>query len=219
VRFPWRERLEFALVWTLPISLISALTLGFALSWSVALATALGQWVGVPLVFSLMPMLPVVGPRRWGSYGFGALCATGIAALVLLALGSATSLSLGVAACAQLLAMFILSLDLAGTTPLYPSTINSFRNQFSIELLDDKCTGATECVQVCPRDVLHMNGPRRKVEITRPESCIRCGACIVQCPSDALQFRFEDGRVVLPQVVRTTRLNMLGRRSISLPPD
>jgi hypothetical protein len=38
----------------------------------------------------------------------------------------------------------------------------------------------------------------------------------VQCPQDALRFRFADGRVVEPATVRTTRLNLLGRRSTPL---
>ncbi len=59
-----------------------------------------------------------------------------------------------------------------------------------------------------------MDGRRRKVVLARPEACIRCGACIVQCPEDALQFRFFDGRVVEPASVRSTRLNMLGRRTV-----
>jgi len=43
-----------------------------------------------------------------------------------------------------------------------------------------------------------------------------CGACIVQCPSDALRFRRPDGRVVEPETIRTTRLNLLGSRSIDV---
>jgi NAD-dependent dihydropyrimidine dehydrogenase PreA subunit len=112
------------------------------------------------------------------------------------------------------LAAGTLSLDLTGTTPWYPGTINSFRNRFDIELVENRCRGAAECVQVCPRDVLEMNGRRRKVVVARPEACIRCGACIVQCPEDALRFRFSDGRVVEPASVRSTRLNLLGRRTV-----
>jgi NAD-dependent dihydropyrimidine dehydrogenase PreA subunit len=108
-------------------------------------------------------------------------------------------------------AMLVLSLDLTGTTPWYPSAINSFGNRFDLEALAERCTGAAECVDVCPRDVLRAN---RRVEIVRPDDCILCGACIVQCLEDVLRFRFADGRVVEPATVRSTRLNMLGRRSI-----
>jgi NAD-dependent dihydropyrimidine dehydrogenase PreA subunit len=75
---------------------------------------------------------------------------------------------------------------------------------------------AADCVQVCPRDVLKLNGARRKVEINKPDQCIECGACIVQCPEDALRFAYDDGSVVEADTIRTTRLNMLGRRSVQV---
>lgn len=112
--------------------------------------------------------------------------------------------------------MAVLSIDLAGTTPWYGSYINTFHNEAHIELIADRCAGAAECVQVCPRDVLKMNGRRRKVEIARPDQCIQCGACIVQCPENALRFRYDDGRVVEAPTIRRTRMNMLGRRSVEV---
>jgi ferredoxin len=54
------------------------------------------------------------------------------------------------------------------------------------------------------------------VLIERPNACIRCGACIVQCPSDALRFRYPDGRVIPAAVVKRTRMNLLGRRTIQV---
>ena len=56
----------------------------------------------------------------------------------------------------------------------------------------------------------------RKVDIVRPTDCIQCGACIVQCPTDALRFRYADNRVVEATTIRTTRMNMLGRRTVPL---
>ena len=61
-----------------------------------------------------------------------------------------------------------------------------------------------------------MNGHRRKVEIKRPQQCIACGACIVQCPEDALRFRYDDDRVVEAPTIRRTRMNMVGRRAVNL---
>jgi hypothetical protein len=42
-------------------------------------------------------------------------------------------------------------------------------------------------------------------------------ACIVQCPRDALRFRYEDGRIVESAKIRRTRINMEGRRTVQLP--
>jgi NAD-dependent dihydropyrimidine dehydrogenase PreA subunit len=114
--------------------------------------------------------------------------------------------------------MAVLSIDLAGTTPWYGSYINTFHNAAHIELVPERCTGAAECIQVCPRDVLEMNERGHKVEVRKPDGCIQCGACIVQCPTDALRFRYDDGGVVEAPTIRSTRMNMLGRRSIDVRP-
>ncbi len=214
MRFPLWERLEMAVMWALPMALIAIVVAGFAESWSVGLAAGGMVVATVAMIFAFLPWLAVTGGRRWLTFGgFGAAgFATGAGVLALAGpLAAADLVALGVA-CGG--AMLILSIDLTGTTPWYPSTINSFRNQYAVSLDDGRCTGAAECVQVCPRNVLQMNGRRRTVEIARPGACIRCGACIVQCPSDALRFRFDDGRIVLPATVRRTRLNLLGRRTV-----
>lgn len=61
-----------------------------------------------------------------------------------------------------------------------------------------------------------MEGTPARVVIGDPDACIACGACIVQCPEDALYFRFTDGRVVEPSTIRRTRLDLLGERSVRL---
>lgn len=216
MRFPAWERLEMSTMWALPMSAIAGLVVGLAVGWQAALASVLGLFGAVVVLFLALPHLVVVGPRRWATqFGF-AVIGAGIGSGVLLALGALNGPGLIAVGASNLIGMLVLSVDLTGTTPWYPSQINSFENQFDVELVEQRCTGAAECVQVCPRDVLKMDGSARKVQIARPENCLRCGACIVQCPDDALQFRFTDGRVVEPSVVRSTRLNMLGRRSVTL---
>jgi NAD-dependent dihydropyrimidine dehydrogenase PreA subunit len=214
MRFPLWERLEMALTWALPMALAAFLILTLAIGLRVAGVAAGVIVLGVGAVFVGLPWLPVTGERRWLTYGGLALVTFVLGGEGLVILGGARPAALTGLAATCVLATGILSLDLTGTTPWYPGTINSFRNHFDVELVEDRCTGAAECVQVCPRDVLAMDGRRRKVVLARPEACIRCGACIVQCPEDALRFRFSDGRVVEPATVRSTRVNLLGRRTV-----
>ena len=56
----------------------------------------------------------------------------------------------------------------------------------------------------------------RLVTLAHDERCIRCGACVVQCPMDALAFEDGAGRRVEPDTIRRYKLNLLGQRSIGV---
>jgi len=219
MRFPLWERLEMAAVWAFPMTLIGAPIGGLFGGWPTALATLTVVPLMVFGLFSALPWLTVTGRARWVT--FACVAALGVAAGtgVLAALGATQGLRDLLVAGTAVTAMGILSIDLAGTTPWYGSYINTYRNAARIELVADRCTGAADCVQVCPRAVLQMNGARRKVEVVHPADCIQCGACIVQCPSDALRFRYADGRIVEPATIRRTRMNMVGARTIEIEPN
>jgi NAD-dependent dihydropyrimidine dehydrogenase PreA subunit len=205
MRFPLWERLEMAITWFLPMVVAAAVVLGLTVGGTVAWVAAVAIAASVCVFFVVLPWVRVTGPLRW---------LTHLAFAVVMAVGGITASALWGLGIGCAAAMGFLAIDLAGTTPLYPSTVNTIKNHFEIELAEERCSAAADCVLVCPRDVLQMNSRRKKVSIARPERCIRCGACIVQCPEDALRFRFDDGRVVEPHVVRSTRLNMLGRRAV-----
>jgi NAD-dependent dihydropyrimidine dehydrogenase PreA subunit len=57
-------------------------------------------------------------------------------------------------------------------------------NVTTLELDAAKCVGCRRCTQVCPHGVLKMNGKR--VEIVDRDGCMECGACAMNCPTDAL---------------------------------
>jgi ferredoxin len=42
--------------------------------------------------------------------------------------------------------------------------------------------------------------------------CVQCGACIVQCPFDALCFIGPKGETLSPETIRKFKLNMMGHR-------
>lgn len=213
MRFPLWERMEMALMWVVPMAVVAAVAVGsLADAWT-GLAAAAMVALSVGAMFAALPWLAVTGAKSLFSFGGFALVGAGAGVLALARCGEPAPAQMALLGCANAVAMAVLYLDLAGTTPWYPSNINSFRNRYSVELIEGRCTGAAACVLVCPRDVLTMKGERRTVEIARPQACLRCGACIVQCPQDALRFRFDDGRVVEADTVRSTKLNLLGRRT------
>jgi len=213
--FPLRERLEMAAAWGWPL-LVAAGGIGAWMGgWKVAAAMALGVGGGVAGLYLAVPRLKLAGRGRWAVFvAFGAAGAV-MGVLLLAALGAADGVRALVVAAVALAGLGALALDFEGTTPWYASAFAE-SGRAEVEVLEERCSGAAACVQVCPSDVLVMDGRRRKVTVARPDACIRCAACIVQCPEDALRFRFDDGRVVEAATIRRTRLNLLGRRTVEV---
>jgi NAD-dependent dihydropyrimidine dehydrogenase PreA subunit len=216
MRFPLWERMEIAVMWAIPMIIIGILLFALLGGWRVGFAVGVVVCVVVFGIFAALPLLRVTGALRWVTFALFALIGFAFGITVLWISGGASLHDLSLTGLGAVVAMAMLSIDLAGTTPWYGSYINTFRNRAHIDLVADRCTGASECVQVCPRNVFRMNGLKRKVEVVRPDDCIQCGACIVQCPRDALRFRYDDGRIAEPAVIRRTRMNMVGRRTIQL---
>lgn len=210
VRFPLRDRVQMAIMWIAPLVPILWLVL-----WPLTGARAAAVDAGVVLVlvfvlYAAFPWLPLRSMRGLPTYAALSLAGFGIGYALLGLAGISRPSAVVWLAVACVAGMGIASIDVAGSTPLLASSVNP--SDFEVELITDRCTGTAECVLVCPREVLLMDGHARKVRIAKPANCILCAACIVQCPTDALRFRFDDGHVVEPDVIRHTRMNLLGKR-------
>ncbi len=57
-----------------------------------------------------------------------------------------------------------------------------------IKIDRETCNGCGECVEICPEDVLSMDG-EFPVPL-REEECWYCGACMMDCPVDAVDVVF-----------------------------
>lgn len=60
---------------------------------------------------------------------------------------------------------------------------------YSVVVDADKCTGDSECVDICPVDVYEMNDG--KADPVRAEDCIGCESCVEVCESDAITITEE----------------------------
>ncbi len=60
-------------------------------------------------------------------------------------------------------------------------------NVVTLQYDAQKCIGCQMCTTVCPRAVFEME-QKRAVMINR-DQCIECGACMVNCPADAISVR------------------------------
>lgn len=52
-----------------------------------------------------------------------------------------------------------------------------------------KCKGTWQCYEVCPVGCWTPDRARRVVVFHDSELCINCGACVLQCPEDAIELR------------------------------
>jgi NAD-dependent dihydropyrimidine dehydrogenase PreA subunit len=226
VRFPWRDRLEMAIAWAFPISLLACLV---ALLWPGGALPLVGLVWGVSLLLflafplyerHLRPRTPRVG-FVFFDFGHAGVLLLLWAAFVAVLLGAA-ALAGGLSwtfalhwGLASLVVLLILGLDLTGSTPLYKSGLHEDR-LLRIELDETRCKGAGFCESVCPKDVFEVDHHRKLASLPRADQCVQCGACIVQCPFDALSFRSPDGGVVEPETVRRFKLNLIGTRKVDV---
>ena len=232
VRFPLLRRLEMAFAWAFPISAIGTLilVLGWprqvlpfvAMAWTIAVALfGFFPWLGGriehgagkspawtrylvffdpsirrPLVVWLASVAGWCGFAYWkGAWNVHALVGWGLASLFI---------------------VLLVGMDLAGSTPLYKSGLHEDR-LLHIELDSETCKGRAMCWEVCPKNCYVIDTERHKAVIALPGACVQCGACIVQCPEDALAFVTPSGQRIPPETIRTYKLNLLGRRAIAIP--
>ncbi len=224
VTFPWLRRLEMAIAWAFPISLVTALLAW--LLWPQALWPLIGLvWATSILVFLAFPWYErfLNGKQKHTGFVFFDFGRFGVPlllwVLVMVGLtgwlawhGNLTAEPLLRGGLASLLVLVMVSIDLMGSTPLYKSGLHEDR-LWEVRLDVDLCRGAAFCEDVCPRDCFVVDRERRLATRPRADACVQCGACIVQCPFDALSFVTPDGDTISPDVIRTYKLNLMGQRA------
>ncbi|MBL7073831.1 4Fe-4S binding protein [candidate division KSB1 bacterium] len=223
VEFPLTQRIELAASWAFPISIFLALII--IPFWPEAIFPIILMIWGLSfLIFMSFPLY-----SRWLSsegkriglifFDFG----RGGFQLILWCL-----LIIGIIAYSHLFVEFswgfifrwgfisfivvlVLSLDLMGSTPVYHSGLHEDR-LLKVILDEKKCRGAGFCEQVCPRNCYGVDSNRHMAAMPKTERCVQCGACIVQCPFNALYFKNPKGEIILPDTIRKFKLNLLGKR-------
>jgi NAD-dependent dihydropyrimidine dehydrogenase PreA subunit len=61
------------------------------------------------------------------------------------------------------------------------------KNVVTLQVDENKCTGCGMCLEVCPHEVLKMNGKR--VHVQNRDACMECGACSRNCPVNAVSVQ------------------------------
>ena len=227
VEFPLRQRIEMALAWAFPISIILALIM--IPLWHEAISAVIFLVWG--LSFLMFVSFPLYSQwlssedKRIGfvffDFGRGGfqLILWGVLILGLIVYSLvADDFSWGFLfrwSFITLIAVLLLSIDLMGSTPVYKSGLHEDR-LLRVILDEKKCRGAGFCEQVCPRNCYEVDRNRHIATMPRAGRCVQCGACIVQCTFDALYFESPKGEVIRPETIRRFKLNLIGRRLVKL---
>jgi ferredoxin len=223
VTFPWIKRLEMAVAWAFPLSVVLSLVVIIfwpksvftlvLLVWGLSLIT----FLSFPIYFRFISS----DGKEAGSFfsrirsmGFQLLIWIGIV-LALFVYGIlAKDFSWGVLlrwSIISFVVILILSFDLAGSTPLLGGGLLA-EKRLEVVLDNRACRGAGFCQQVCPRNCFEVDKMRHTASIISRERCIKCGACIVQCPFNALHFESSEGEIIPPEVTRRFKLDIRGSR-------
>jgi NAD-dependent dihydropyrimidine dehydrogenase PreA subunit len=64
----------------------------------------------------------------------------------------------------------------------------------TLALDPEKCVGCGMCMEVCPHAVFRMNG--RQIHLANRDACMECGACALNCPTEALAVKAGVGCAV-----------------------
>ncbi|MHA1222467.1 MAG: HgcAB-like fusion protein [Candidatus Heimdallarchaeaceae archaeon] len=227
VRFSFIQRIEIAVMWAFPVSLIVACI--WAPLYKIEVFPIIGQiWLISLFTFIFFPIFEKIlqTEKQKGRFMLFTLqklliliisllfSSIGVVFYVIL-LKRDTSAILIRWIILSVVIVLLINLDLKGSTPIYKSDSHSER-LFHVVLDEEKCKAAGFCEDVCPRNCYEMDKMKKKIKIVHPKLCVHCGACIVQCPFDALYFKNEEGKVLLPQEVRKFKLNLSGKRAVEI---
>ena len=62
----------------------------------------------------------------------------------------------------------------------------------------DKCIACGTCVEVCPQDVYFNSMDGDVPEVSYPEECWHCNACVLECPAEgAVRLRIPLTSMIL----------------------
>jgi NAD-dependent dihydropyrimidine dehydrogenase PreA subunit len=207
-RFPLADRLQMALMWAAPMSIVAALPVAIfspsslpgvlCLIWGFTLFVfvfydAVMRFVPGPIGLVKTLLLGLVGAAAVTAYGLR-VGGWSIATM--------TAWCLGIMVVAA-----VLGFDLDGSSPLTAGSTVAYwgrrwpwvldiwakfgyelEEHFALRVDRAACRGCRTCIEVCPKAVFalyHVDGQQR-AWIAQPEECEQCTACVKQCPEGAI---------------------------------
>ena len=81
-----------------------------------------------------------------------------------------------------------------------------------VEVIPEKCINCHMCDVVCPTHVFGHNAETKKYEVVNLDACEACGACIENCPTDAIVNNFREGVCSCPTCFVIDGVSKLGTK-------
>ena len=225
VRFPLVQRMEMTAMWAFPFSVIASILI-FPFNPGILILVNIMIWGWSFLIFFTFPLYSkwlAVKKKTHGFSKYSVIFDFNPISIILwvIFLGFLVIWSLSFNnfnitfilgwGFFSLAIILLINIDLMGSTPIYKSGLHEDRF-LKVVLDEDKCKGIGACEQVCPKNCFDLNEITGKASIPRAGECVQCGACIVQCPYDALFFKDPLGKILKPESVRKYKLNLIGKR-------
>ncbi|HEX9974595.1 MAG TPA: HgcAB-like fusion protein [bacterium] len=218
-KFDFVQRIEMAIAWAFMISFILSLVLFFV--WRNAIMMMIiFVWTISLLLFLAFPLYQKLFQisKSFGTRGFQ------LASWVFVMSGLMGyhffihSFTWGAAfrwGILLTLVVLAITIDILGCTPTFKSGFHRDR-LLKIVLDESKCQGDGTCAEVCPRHCFEIYRIKNVAKIECCENCVQCGACIVQCPYDALYFQSPKGEIITAELIRKYKLNLIGERIVEI---
>jgi NAD-dependent dihydropyrimidine dehydrogenase PreA subunit len=208
VRFPFKTRLEMAVMWAAPMSLVAAIPVAVFSPRSLPGVLAL-VWVFTLFLYIFYHAVKRLVPGPVGLVKTMVLGLVGVVGVVVwsLALGHWEAGKLVGWCLGILVVALVLGFDLEGTSPLEAGATVSYwaarwpgvlklwalvgyelELPFTLQVEAARCRGCRTCVAVCPRGVfgLYRRDGKHKSRVANQAACEQCTACVKQCPEGAI---------------------------------
>lgn len=200
--FDWRHRLDMLVSMNFAIYLAIAVVLGIFRRQDLLPATAL-FWASAAFLYLLVDWIP--GRSGWAQ----ALYSAGTVAAIWAGtdwIRTGDPLRHWGWLAAAFAIMFSIGFDLAGIASPRRSDAEAFaaglhigrlgslyaeRQLGTITLDRDRCRGCRTCWDICPVAVYGTLDAENKTTLPRQSACFACGACVMQCPEQALSLRTQ----------------------------
>jgi NAD-dependent dihydropyrimidine dehydrogenase PreA subunit len=208
VKFPLGDRLQMAVMWATPLSIVAGIPVAVFSLRSLPGVLAL-IWAFALFLFAFYGVAMRYVPGPAGLVKTLLLGLVGVAGVVVYGLfiadwglGTIVGWSVGLLAVAM-----VLGFDLDGTSPLnagatvaywgrkWPATLQAwarfgfhFDPFFLLRVDPERCSGCATCVDVCPKGVLELyqSDGKQKSRVADMAGCEQCTACVKQCPNRAI---------------------------------